>query len=64
MEIETAERLGMITIMLGNSLLEDSSKRGRSDHVIKSIYEIPSLLKKSIQESPQRKSLSRAASGG
>ncbi|HEY4673415.1 MAG TPA: HAD family hydrolase [Nitrososphaerales archaeon] len=62
MEIETAEKLDMITIMLRHSMLEDSSKRGRSDHVIKSIYEIPSLLKKvSLQH---KISLSRTASGG
>ena len=64
MEIETAESLGMMTIMLGNSLLEDSSKKGRSDYVIKNIYEIPSLLEKGVQKSPQNKiSLSRAPSG-
>ena len=52
MEIEAAEKLGMITIMLGNSLLEDSSRRGHSDHVIKNIYETQSVLEKSIQKSP------------
>lgn len=47
MEIETARKLGMTTILLENSLLEDSSKQGLSDYIVGSIYEIPALLKAS-----------------
>ncbi|MBM3898131.1 MAG: HAD family hydrolase [Thaumarchaeota archaeon] len=59
MEIETAEKVGMTTIMLRNSMLEDSPKKGRSDYNIKSIYEIPSFLK-----AQHKISLSRTTSGG
>lgn len=45
MEIETAKRLGMITVLMGNSFLEDSLRSGYSDHIIDNIYVVPALLR-------------------
>jgi putative hydrolase of the HAD superfamily len=49
MEIETAEKVGMTTILLKNSLLEDSSKHGHSDYTVGSIYDMPALLQKILK---------------
>jgi HAD superfamily hydrolase (TIGR01549 family) len=45
MEIETAKRLGMITVLIGNSFLEDSLRSGYSDHTIDNTYVVPALLR-------------------
>ncbi len=45
MEIETAKRLGMITVLIDNSFLEDSLRSGYSDHIIDNIYVVPTLLR-------------------
>lgn len=45
MEIDTAKRLGMKTVLIDNSFLEDSSRRGYSDHIVDNIYQVPALLK-------------------
>ena len=45
MEIATAKKLGMTTILLGNSLLEDSTRKGHSDYTVDSIYSIPAILR-------------------
>lgn len=50
MEIETAQKLGMTTILLSNSTLDESTRRGYSHYVIDSIYDIPKIFRNTLND--------------